>query len=131
MGNRKIIYGVCKSAVVRGGPAQAGPFLSVRGVAQSPADDEMMAFKSCLSRTPAPKLCLMAEVQNQPHSKFRHVYPIVRIDIPFNQASPQNMVTVGKVLTLQEDAELEVARLNKINGDKSCVYFCCTSRLIE
>src|SRR5258705_1251824 len=29
MGIRKIIYGVCKSAVIRGGPAQAGPFFGL------------------------------------------------------------------------------------------------------
>ena len=36
-----------------------------------------------------------------------------------------------KVLVSQLAAEAEVLRLNKINADKSCMYFYRTSRLIE
>jgi hypothetical protein len=68
---------------------------------------------------------------DRPHSEFKHVYPIVRIDTPFNEADPTNTVMVVKVLTSQADAEKEVSRLNQINADKSCVYFYCTSKLIE
>jgi hypothetical protein len=68
---------------------------------------------------------------DQPHSKFKHVYPIVRIDMPFNKTDPTNTVMVVTVLTSQTDAEKEVSRLNQINADNSCVYFYCTSRLIE
>jgi hypothetical protein len=49
----------------------------------------------------------------------------------FDQTYPTNTVAVVKVLTSQVDAEVEVARLNELNADKSCVYFYCTSRLIE
>lgn len=59
------------------------------------------------------------------------MYPIVRIDTPFDQNYPTNTVTVVKVLTSQQSAENEVSRLNQINADKSCVYFYCTSRLVE
>jgi hypothetical protein len=59
------------------------------------------------------------------------VYPIVRIDTPFNEAYPTNTLAVVKVLTSQADAEVEVSRLNQLNADKSCVYLYCTSRLIE
>lgn len=59
------------------------------------------------------------------------MYPIVRIDTPFDQNYPTNTVTVVKVLTSQQSAENEVSRLNQINSDKSCVYFYCTSRLVE
>jgi hypothetical protein len=68
---------------------------------------------------------------DRPHSKFEHVYPIVRVDLPFDEAYPTNTVAVVKVLATQEEAEAEVARLNKLGGDKACTYFFCTSRLIE
>jgi len=59
------------------------------------------------------------------------VYPIVRINIPFNQEYPTNTFTVIKVLMSQAEAEAEVSRLNQVNAGKSCVYLYCTSRLIE
>jgi hypothetical protein len=68
---------------------------------------------------------------DQPHSKYRHVYPIIRIDKPFNEAQPTNTLSVVKVLTSQEAAESEVSRLNAINVGKSCAYFWETSRLVE
>ena len=73
----------------------------------------------------------MARAPDQPHSKFEHVYPIVRVDTPFNQTNPTNTVAVVKVLTSQADAEVEVARLNELNANKRCVYFYCTSPLID
>jgi len=44
---------------------------------------------------------------------------------------PTNTLAVVKVLTSQADAEMEVARLNKLNAGKSSFYLYCTSRLIE
>jgi hypothetical protein len=67
----------------------------------------------------------------QEHSKFQHVYAIVRIDIPFDQASPGNGLAVVKVLTSKLDADAEVSRLNQLNRDKGCVCMNCTSRLVE
>jgi hypothetical protein len=61
----------------------------------------------------------------------KHVYPIARIDIPFNQNHPSSTFAVVKVLRSQAEAEAEVSRLNQVNADKSCVYLYCTSRLIE
>jgi hypothetical protein len=73
----------------------------------------------------------MRSAPDSPHSKYPHVYPIVRIDTPLSQSDPQNEITVVKVLTSQVAAEAEVSRLNQINADKSCTYFYCTSRLVE
>jgi hypothetical protein len=73
----------------------------------------------------------MQRAPDKPHSKYQHVYPIVRIDKPFGSVDPTNQIMVVKVLTSQEAAEVEVSRLNKVNADKSCQYFYCTSRLIE
>src|SRR6516162_3915671 len=68
---------------------------------------------------------------DRPHSKYPHVYPIVRFDTPIDQSNAKNRITVVKVLTSQGAAEAEVSRLNQINAGKSCTYFWCTSRLIE
>lgn len=76
-------------------------------------------------------LPVMERAPDRSHSKYRHVYPIVRIDTPFDQVHPTNTVAVVKVLTSQIAAEAEASRLNQINAEKSCSYFCCTSRLIE
>jgi hypothetical protein len=73
----------------------------------------------------------VARVPDQQHSKFEHVYSIARVDTPFNQENPTNTVAVVKVLSSQADAEVEIARLNELNADKSCVYFYCTSRLVK
>jgi len=73
----------------------------------------------------------MERAPDTPHSKYPHVYPIVRIDTPIDQTDPAQKITVVKVLTSQSDAEAEASRLNQLNADKSCLYFYCTSRLIE
>jgi hypothetical protein len=73
----------------------------------------------------------MERAPDTPHSKYPHVYPIVRIDTPIYQTDPTSSITVVKVLTSQVAAEAEVSRLNQVNADKSCMYFYCTSRLIE
>lgn len=73
----------------------------------------------------------MERALDTPHSKYPHVYPIVRIDIPIDQSDPTQKITVVKVLTSQSDAEAKVSRLSQANADKTCLYFYCTSRLIE
>lgn len=73
----------------------------------------------------------MHRTPDSPHSKYQHVYPIVRIDTALDQGDPESKITVVKVLTSQVAAEAEVSRLNQINAGKSCTYFYCTSRLIE
>src|SRR5689334_2973755 len=73
----------------------------------------------------------MQQAPEQPHSKYPHVYPIVRIDAPIDLTNPTQSITVVKVLTSLSDAEAEVSRLTQVNTDKSCLYFYRTSRLIE
>jgi hypothetical protein len=73
----------------------------------------------------------MQRAPDRPHSKYPHVYPIVRIDTPIDQSNAKDRITVVKVLTSQAAAEAEVSRLNEINAEKSCAYLYCTSRLIE
>jgi hypothetical protein len=68
---------------------------------------------------------------DNPHSKFPHVYAVVRLDLPFDESCPSNSVSVVKVARAKEAAETEVSRLNRINADRNCTYVCCTSRLID
>lgn len=65
------------------------------------------------------------------HSKFLHVYPILRIDLPFNETSPGNSIAVPKVFTSLKVAEQEAERLNALNGNKGSVYVVIASRLIR
>ncbi len=74
---------------------------------------------------------MIVRAPDRPHPKYQHVYPIVRIDLPLDERNAIDNVTVVKVLTSQEGAEIEASRLNRINADKSCTYFYCTSSLIE
>jgi len=73
----------------------------------------------------------MQGAPDSPHSKYPHVYPIVRLDTPLNPNDPESKIMVVKVLTSQLAVEAEVSRLKQINTDKSCKYFYCTSRLVE
>jgi hypothetical protein len=72
----------------------------------------------------------MERAPDTPHSKYPHVYPIVRVDTPIDQSDPTQKITVVKVLISQSEAEAEVSRLSQVNANKSCLYFYCTSRLI-
>jgi hypothetical protein len=73
----------------------------------------------------------MQRAPDRPHSKYPHVYPIVRIDTPIDQTDPRQKIAVVKVLISQSDAEAEVSRLSQVNAGKRCLYFYCTSKLIE
>jgi hypothetical protein len=70
-------------------------------------------------------------VVDKPHSKFPHVYAVVRIDVPLDDDNPGNGISVVKVARSKAAAEAELSRLNNINADKNCVYVCCISRLID
>jgi len=67
---------------------------------------------------------------NIPNLRYRHAYAIVRIDLPVSE-TPENSFTVVKVFFSEPDAEKEVARLNDVNADKSCVYKLQVTRLVE
>ncbi len=50
------------------------------------------------------------------HSKFRHLYAVLRIDLPVNADSLENSIAVVKVFSSKFAAEQEVSRLNKLNS---------------
>ena len=63
-------------------------------------------------------------------------YAVIRLDCfqiaagSVDVARLERAVTVKEVLLDQARAEAEVERLNKLNGDKQCRYFCQYTRLI-
>jgi hypothetical protein len=65
------------------------------------------------------------------HSRFPHVYAIVRIDLPVNPKNPENNIAVVKVFSSQPDAEAEARRLNEVNKEKECTYILYTTRLAD
>jgi hypothetical protein len=56
------------------------------------------------------------------------VYAVVRLDDYQETDDPRLTVTVKEILPTLEEAEAEVARLNKLNEQKHCRYFCQTTR---
>ena len=71
----------------------------------------------------------------KPNLNCDHVYAIVRVDrVSFlgdslDRNSLQNAITVKKLVWSEADANAEVERLNAVNRDKGCVYFCQITRL--
>jgi hypothetical protein len=55
-----------------------------------------------------------------PHSKHKHLFAVVRYDLPVDSEHPENSIAVVKVLSNREAAGVEAARLRTINGGKGC-----------
>jgi hypothetical protein len=66
-----------------------------------------------------------------PNVKYDHVYAIIRLDKDGSGCArpDRNLVTITKVLRSKEDAEREAKRLNTLNADKGCEYYCQVTRL--
>lgn len=69
--------------------------------------------------------------RNSPNSKYRHVYAVVRMDLPIFEGQPEASFSDVKVYSSEESAEKETSRLNKINADKRCEYFTRITRMVE
>ena len=67
---------------------------------------------------------------DSPHSRHRHLFAIVRFDLPIDAENAVNSVSVVKVFPEKETAESEARRLRMINGDSKCIYQVQTTRLI-
>jgi hypothetical protein len=63
------------------------------------------------------------------HSKYRHVYAVVRIDFPVDADQPENSFSVVKVFASKESAERDTERLSLINAGKRCSYHTYVSRM--
>ena len=66
-----------------------------------------------------------------PNAKSEHVYAILRADEPTANATTaiKDVVVVKKIVRSQQEAEREVARLNRLNAGKGCEYFFQVTRL--
>jgi hypothetical protein len=56
---------------------------------------------------------------DKPHSKYLHVYAIVRFD---ENIQLEDCATVVKVLPSRDQAEQEAERLRDVNKGKRCTY---------
>jgi hypothetical protein len=66
-----------------------------------------------------------------PNAKYEHVYAILRADegLPAGATLVKDLVMVKVVVRSREEAEREVARLNRLNAGKGCEYFYQVTRL--
>jgi hypothetical protein len=62
-------------------------------------------------------------VKPLPHSRYPHVFVILRVDRYLRTDDPQEAVKVKKVVADQLYAEREVDRLNALNQDKNSEYY--------
>ncbi len=67
-----------------------------------------------------------------PNLKYDHAFAVVRVDTfkHINEV-PETAITVNKVVSSEEDAEVEVAHLNSLNKEreKGAIYFWQVTRL--
>ena len=61
--------------------------------------------------------------QQQKHSRYQHVFVVLRADAYDEDGHVSEHVTVKKVVASEEQARREVERLNAINSDKACRYY--------
>ncbi len=72
--------------------------------------------------------------ENAPNLKAKHLYAVVRFDIPDRRRLermveyPDQYITVKELLPTQEEADREVERLNAVNAGKSCTYWSTITR---
>jgi hypothetical protein len=69
-------------------------------------------------------------VINKPNAKFRHVYAVVRIDLPVSNETPEDSFSVLKIFPIAHLADKEVARLSKVNSDEGCIYKSFITRIV-
>jgi len=68
-------------------------------------------------------------MSDKPNSKSKHLFAVLRIDLPVDQDNPENCIAVVKVFHSKLAAEHEVLRLNNLNSEKGCRYFLNITRL--
>lgn len=67
---------------------------------------------------------------NKLHSKYTHVYAIVRVDAPIDADTPANCISVIGVFLSHESSIIEAERLNQLNGHNGCIYISYVTRLV-
>ena len=64
------------------------------------------------------------------HSKYPHVYAIIRFEMDVPPTRIEHSATVVKIRSSLEFAEKEAARLREINQAKNCTYVVQTTRFV-
>jgi hypothetical protein len=59
---------------------------------------------------------------DKPHSRFTHLYALIRYDVPLDSENLHSSVSVIKIFANRADAEEEANRLGSINDRTKCVY---------
>ncbi len=72
----------------------------------------------------------MQGARGKTHSKYPHVYAIVRFDSYIGGSSLENCATVVKVFLSRDAAEEEAERLILVNKGKQCTYIVQATRLV-
>jgi hypothetical protein len=68
---------------------------------------------------------------DQEHSKYLHLFALVRYEMPVDGESIQNSVSVVKVFSDRELAGREAERLRAINGPAKCLYEVQVTRFVD
>ena len=67
---------------------------------------------------------------NQPNRKYKHLYTVVRIDLPVDAEFPENSLSIVKAFSAKETAEKEAERLSGVNKGKSSRYCMKITRFV-
>lgn len=72
---------------------------------------------------------------DQPNSRYKHVFPVVRVDFDeaqavLERAAVRDRVTVTKVFATKESAQREADRLNALSSTSESLYFVTYGRLV-
>jgi hypothetical protein len=68
---------------------------------------------------------------DQKHSKYEHLFALIRFDLPINHDRIEDSVSVVKVFATRSDAEAEVRRLSSINDLSKCKYEVQVTRFVD
>ena len=60
---------------------------------------------------------------------YTALYAILRLDPESPTRSLEERITVTKIVLDHEEAQQEVERLSRLNGEHGCTYFCRSTRL--
>jgi hypothetical protein len=64
-----------------------------------------------------------------PHSRYTHLFALLRYDEPVDRENWQSAVSVVKVFARREAAKAELQRLTSLNAPPKCTYAVQVTRL--
>jgi len=67
----------------------------------------------------------------QPNAKYRHLYVVARVDLPFAGGRVESFFNLTRAFAYEADARAEIERLNEEKAEKGCYYIYKVVRLVE